>query len=77
MLNPGTAYRHLWATAPGSIWSSPWIREGVMFRTSGISRIWRKGVIGEIAVDSIYTPVLKVNFNVESTRVGQSIDTTS
>ena len=32
------------------------------------------GVIGEIAVDSIYTPVRKVNFNVESTRVGQSID---
>lgn len=31
-------------------------------------------IIGEIAVDSIYTPVLKVNFNVESTRVGQSID---
>ena len=33
-----------------------------------------EGVIGEIAVDSIYTPVLKVNFSVESTRVGQSID---
>ncbi len=32
------------------------------------------GVIGEIAVDSIYTPVRKVNFNVENTRVGQSID---
>ena len=32
------------------------------------------GAIGEIAVDSIYTPVRKVNFNVESTRVGQSID---
>lgn len=31
-------------------------------------------VIGEIAIDSIYTPVLKVNFNVENTRVGQSID---
>ncbi len=31
-------------------------------------------IIGEIAVDSIYTPVLKVNFSVESTRVGQSID---
>jgi DNA-directed RNA polymerase subunit alpha len=31
-------------------------------------------VIGEIAVDSIYTPVLKVNFNVANTRVGQSID---
>ena len=34
----------------------------------------QEGVIGEIAVDSIYTPVLKVNFNVESTRVGQRID---
>lgn len=32
------------------------------------------GVIGELAIDSIYTPVLKVNFSVESTRVGQSID---
>ena len=33
-----------------------------------------QGVIGELAVDSIYTPVLKVIFNVEPTRVGQSID---
>ena len=33
-----------------------------------------QGVIGELAVDSIYTPVLKVNFNVEPTRVGQRID---
>lgn len=33
-----------------------------------------QGVIGELAVDSIYTPVLKVNFNVTPTRVGQSID---
>ena len=32
------------------------------------------GIIGELPVDSIYTPVLKVNFNVENTRVGQSID---
>ncbi len=32
------------------------------------------GIIGELAVDSIYTPVLKVNFSVENTRVGQSID---
>lgn len=32
------------------------------------------GVIGELAIDSIYTPVLKVNFSVENTRVGQSID---
>ena len=33
-----------------------------------------QGVIGELAVDSIYTPVLKVNFNVEPARVGQSLD---
>ena len=31
-------------------------------------------VICYIPVDSIYTPVKKVNYNVESTRVGQSID---
>nr|WP_319489104.1 DNA-directed RNA polymerase subunit alpha [uncultured Caproiciproducens sp.] len=31
-------------------------------------------VIGELPVDSIYTPVYKVNYNVEPTRVGQSID---
>lgn len=30
--------------------------------------------IGMIPIDSIYTPVLKVNYLVESTRVGQSID---
>ncbi|MCH4239368.1 MAG: DNA-directed RNA polymerase subunit alpha [Oscillospiraceae bacterium] len=31
-------------------------------------------VIGVIPVDSIYTPVYRVNFNVESARVGQRID---
>ena len=31
-------------------------------------------VIGQLPIDSIYTPVLKVNYNVEPTRVGQSID---
>ncbi|MCL2036637.1 MAG: DNA-directed RNA polymerase subunit alpha [Oscillospiraceae bacterium] len=31
-------------------------------------------VIGVIAVDSIYTPVLKVNYSVENTRVGQRTD---
>lgn len=33
-----------------------------------------KNPIGFIPVDSIFTPVKKVNYNVESTRVGQSID---
>ena len=31
-------------------------------------------VIGVIPVDSIYTPVLKVNYTVENTRVGQITD---
>ncbi len=31
-------------------------------------------VIGVLPVDSIYTPVLKVNYNVENTRVGQITD---
>ncbi|QAT50823.1 DNA-directed RNA polymerase subunit alpha [Caproiciproducens sp. NJN-50] len=31
-------------------------------------------IIGVLPVDSIYTPVYKVNYNVEPTRVGQSID---
>ena len=33
-----------------------------------------QNVIGTIAVDSIYTPVKKVNYTVESTRVGASSD---
>ena len=32
------------------------------------------GIIGLLPVDSIYTPVLKVNYNVENTRVGQITD---
>ena len=31
-------------------------------------------IIGVIAIDSIYTPVLKVNYTVENTRVGQLTD---
>ena len=34
----------------------------------------QKNDINTLPVDSIYTPVLKVNYNVESTRVGQAID---
>ncbi len=32
------------------------------------------GIIGEIPIDSIYTPVLKVNYSVEDMRVGQITD---
>ena len=33
-----------------------------------------QNVIGVIPIDSIYTPVLKVNFNVDNTRVGNVVD---
>ncbi|WP_077532638.1 DNA-directed RNA polymerase subunit alpha [Massiliimalia massiliensis] len=33
-----------------------------------------QNIVGAIAVDSIYTPVLKVNYTVENTRVGQITD---
>ena len=36
--------------------------------------IIEKNDINTLPVDSIYTPVLKVNYNVESTRVGGAID---
>ena len=44
-----------------------------MSRPSATSSRWRR-VIGVIPVDSIYTPVLKVNYTVENTRVGQITD---
>ena len=34
----------------------------------------REKVIGVLPIDSIYTPALKVNYNVENTRVGQITD---
>ncbi len=34
----------------------------------------KTGEIGYIATDSIYTPVKKVSYNVENTRVGQNVD---
>ncbi len=34
----------------------------------------KESVIGVLPIDSIYTPVLRVNYNVENTRVGQITD---
>ncbi|MCL2087258.1 MAG: DNA-directed RNA polymerase subunit alpha [Oscillospiraceae bacterium] len=38
------------------------------------NKLMLQPIIGVIAVDSIYTPVLKVNYSVENTRVGQRTD---
>lgn len=37
-------------------------------------QIMQQQIIGIIPIDSIYTPVLKVNYSVENTRVGQRTD---
>jgi len=34
----------------------------------------KTGIIDNIAIDSIYTPIKKVSYNVTATRVGQSVD---
>ena len=33
-----------------------------------------QSIVGELAVDSIYTPVTRINYDVENTRVGQIVD---
>ena len=38
------------------------------------NKAMRPGVIGVIPIDSIYTPVYKVNYTVEKTRVGNMSD---
>ncbi len=45
-----------------------------MFLLNVISKEMGNMPIDVIAVDSIYTPVLKVNYKVEDTRLGQVTD---
>ena len=42
--------------------------------SADVNKERRKFAIGEIAIDSIYTPVKKVNYTVENTRVGNITD---
>lgn len=50
------------------------LERGVGYVSAEKNKAVMKPVIGVIPVDSIYTPVKRVNYHVESTRVGQSID---
>ena len=45
-----------------------------MCRRNATSRAAEQAALGALPVDSIYTPVLKVNYTVENTRVGQITD---
>ena len=49
------------------------VRRGVGFVSSVANKEYNR-TVGTIAIDSIYTPVLKVNYTVENTRVGQITD---
>ena len=50
------------------------IDRGRGYVSSEKNKQYIQNAIGVIAVDSIYTPVLKVNYSIENTRVGQITD---
>ena len=73
ILDPRYAYCYLGEQAQSSTWRLRWTKAAAMFPPSATSRTLQTA-IGVIPVDSIYTPVLKVNYTVENTRVGQITD---
>ena len=50
------------------------LRHGRGYVSADRNKAQRPGVIGVIPIDSIYTPVYKVNYTVENTRVGSMSD---
>jgi DNA-directed RNA polymerase subunit alpha len=50
------------------------LNRGIGYVSAEQRRATNRLDLGAIAVDSIFTPVLKVNYNVENTRVGQMTD---
>ena len=49
-------------------------KDGRLFMSITLNKQYASGIIGEIPVDSIYTPVVKVNYTVDNMRVGQITD---
>lgn len=62
-----------WEKAQSCIWKSSLIVAEAMFSAERNKQMMNTP-IDVIAVDSIYTPVLKVNYHVEDTRLGQVTD---
>ncbi|MDR1364920.1 MAG: DNA-directed RNA polymerase subunit alpha [Oscillospiraceae bacterium] len=50
------------------------VNKGVGYLSSEQNRAMHSPIIGAIAVDSLFSPVLKANYSVENTRVGQTTD---
>ena len=72
ILDPGM---HIATLGPGAkLYMEIVIDKGRGYVPSERNKQKLQSVIGVIPVDSIYTPVLKVNYTVENTRVGQITD---
>jgi DNA-directed RNA polymerase subunit alpha len=72
ILDPGM---HIATLGPGAkLYMEIVIDKGRGYVASERNKAKIANVIGAIPVDSIYTPVLKVNYTVENTRVGQITD---
>lgn len=72
ILDPGM---HIATLGPGAkLYMEIVIDKGRGYVPSERNKAKIANVIGAIPVDSIYTPVLKVNYTVENTRVGQITD---
>ena len=72
ILDPGM---HIATLGPGAkLYMEIVIDKGRGYVPSERNKAKLNNVIGSIPVDSIYTPVLKVNYTVENTRVGQITD---
>ena len=72
ILDPGM---HIATLEPGAkLYMDITIDRGRGYVSAEANKNYLQPIIGVIPIDSIYTPVLKVNYSVENTRVGQRTD---
>ena len=72
IINPELEIAHL--TSEGKLHLEITLNRGRGYVSADKNKQTEEPVIGVIAVDSIFTPVIKVKYSVTPTRVGQSID---
>ncbi len=72
IINPELEIAHL--TAEGKLHMEITLNRGRGYVSADKNKQASEPIIGVIAVDSIFTPVIKVKYSVTPTRVGQSID---
>ena len=74
ILNPDLVIAHLSGGKDCKLYMELTITKGRGYVSADKNKQAMQPVIGVIPVDSIYTPVTKVNYTVENTRVGQYTD---